>query len=495
MMTASDYTLQAPVPQAMSEFQQALGNIMGQIQDKKRMVAMAKAAYGQQGQPQGQDQLQPALGGGGVDPDTGDPSTSANALFGTPSGPTMPTGQPGSSGVLPPDPSQAWAAGTGAGSGPNTDGESPYALPAKKTSALRKALQLYNPDKEDQFDTMGKAELEGWIQGQQMKAANTMAGAKLQQMLKEGGYYDAHANYMNQRAAHEAQDDSESAAAGKAVNNYAAGQPITADDLQGYDVLGAMAPSSTKPTVAQLQAMQNTPQSRMLSAMATPGLGATGGPKMLDQLRRMGMIKDGAGAGTGQPFNWKSAAGNNYVGMDRTLMRDPAANEGSATPDVPGYQAVPDGRGGVQYLKTPTPQTPKVPTQFHATLDNISEQLANNQAVLDMSPQELKQTALGYQQTPENYLASAKRSLISNRLRARNTIDRYTTTGILTPDQRDQFYSEFGIANAAGPAGASRGGATNGVPMPSSKSQLKTGQVYATPRGAAKWDGSKFIAQ
>jgi uncharacterized protein YegP (UPF0339 family) len=37
------------------------------------------------------------------------------------------------------------------------------------------------------------------------------------------------------------------------------------------------------------------------------------------------------------------------------------------------------------------------------------------------------------------------------------------------------------------------GGATNALPMPASKADLKVGSTYDTPRGPAKWDGTNFV--
>ena len=38
------------------------------------------------------------------------------------------------------------------------------------------------------------------------------------------------------------------------------------------------------------------------------------------------------------------------------------------------------------------------------------------------------------------------------------------------------------------------GGASNVLPMPGSKGELKTGGVYNTARGPAKWDGNQFVS-
>jgi len=40
---------------------------------------------------------------------------------------------------------------------------------------------------------------------------------------------------------------------------------------------------------------------------------------------------------------------------------------------------------------------------------------------------------------------------------------------------------------------AGTGGATNALPMPANKADAVVGQIYNTPRGPAKWDGTNFV--
>jgi hypothetical protein len=63
----------------------------------------------------------------------------------------------------------------------------------------------------------------------------------------------------------------------------------------------------------------------------------------------------------------------------------------------------------------------------------------------------------------------------------------YRRMGITTPEQYAAHKAETGD-------GAPRAGQPTGLPMPSKKEDLKTGQVYETARGPARWDGKQFVS-
>jgi len=59
---------------------------------------------------------------------------------------------------------------------------------------------------------------------------------------------------------------------------------------------------------------------------------------------------------------------------------------------------------------------------------------------------------------------------------------------------RDFWSGEANFDPAKMYSGDASGGASNVLPMPGSKGELKTGGVYNTARGPAKWDGNQFVS-
>ena len=59
-----------------------------------------------------------------------------------------------------------------------------------------------------------------------------------------------------------------------------------------------------------------------------------------------------------------------------------------------------------------------------------------------------------------------------------------------------EYYGKKGAGKGTPPPGdrtSSSAAATNALPMPASKADLKAGSIYNTPRGPAKWDGTNFV--
>jgi hypothetical protein len=56
----------------------------------------------------------------------------------------------------------------------------------------------------------------------------------------------------------------------------------------------------------------------------------------------------------------------------------------------------------------------------------------------------------------------------------------------------DDFKKQFPSAKLPGPGAAATAGP---LPMPKTKEELKKDQTYQTPRGVARWDGTKFVLE
>jgi hypothetical protein len=151
-----------------------------------------------------------------------------------------------------------------------------------------------------------------------------------------------------------------------------------------------------------------------------------------------------------KPQSWQSPQGNPYVFMGHTIMPDrQPLDVNSMMGSAPeGYEPVQTGNNKLQYLKT----AKVLPPTFHTALDKVQEDIASAQATLQQpdtafkSPEDAK-TMRGY----------AQKRLGSAQARGKATIDRYHSTGYITPEQKDEMYQQLGLAAATAAPAAGTG--------------------------------------
>lgn len=160
----------------------------------------------------------------------------------------------------------------------------------------------------------------------------------------------------------------------------------------------------------------------------------------------------------GGPQSWTSPTGHPYVWMNKTLMPDrdqfdPSQMMGS----VPaGYEAVQTGKDHMSLVKTQK----ELPASFHSTMDKIQEDIAGAQGTLER-PDAGFTDAKGAPMKADQ--VKTMRQFATNRLKAaqtrgKATIDRYHTGGFITPEQRDDYYTQLGLDAATTPAAAAPAG-------------------------------------
>jgi hypothetical protein len=345
------------------------------------------------------------------------------------------------------------------------------ATDSKKAKALRQALKLYAPDMGDRADAMGLPELEGTMHGLALKSAQAAQAQQAQTRAAQLKLYETQtANQVQQMDAV------------KALQSLG----IDAGQMMSQPGPSALAPGDPE---AQMDPSEAAAPADFQAAL--PGLLARHGaafaaPQFDNSIQAM--LKTYAPKrGEEMPAGWTSPSGNPYVRYHNTLLPDRTAVDTSEINTPEGYDAVPDGKGGVKYVKLPTTPALKLPESFHKTMDDISQDVAASQSRLEMSDADFKADPIFKDQDPASIRAAAKRNLARAQARGKMTLQRYSR--YLQPDELDAAHAELGLP-------APKGGSAAAVePLPKSKTDLVKGKRYQTARGPAVWDGKQFMPE
>jgi len=181
------------------------------------------------------------------------------------------------------------------------------------------------------------------------------------------------------------------------------------------------------------------------------------------------------GEGTPTPQNWRSAGGNSYVTMGKQILPDRSAvNPDDVTPPA-GYEAVPDAKGNVKYLRTPGQKT--IPPAAQQQLTTYLNDYTSANDVLKASDDELKANPAGL--PPAQLRAAATTRLKRTQQNAKNLLDLQKKLGALDDDTHQSFLSNFGLGNAPASAGG------DGAVTPDASGRIpvwdKTGKKFTVP--------------
>ena len=157
----------------------------------------------------------------------------------------------------------------------------------------------------------------------------------------------------------------------------------------------------------------------------------------------------GTAAATETPQAWTSPQGNPYVMMGHTLMPDKSGMSPEDVTAPAGYSAVPNGKGGVQYLRDPSQKG--LPPAAQGKLTEYLNDITSANDILGQSNDELKANASGL--APDQLKASATARLKRSQQNAKNLLDLQKQMGTLTPEEHAGFYSQFGLGGTPGAAG------------------------------------------
>lgn len=343
----------------------------------------------------------------------------------------------------------------------------------------------------DQVDKMSLGELQGHMQAQAVKSAMANQAAQAQERQARAAELMMR-NEEAQAWPEFAKALMEQGPSGAAATAAPAASPEEQDLGNAQAPTSNVqpgAPGSAGPAVAPDGGAGNrfSPQA-IMGAMTK--MGSTN-PRLAAAMARTlipQMMNGGTATG---PQGWMSPAGNPFVYMGHTLMPDrpgfdPSTMMGGAQAPE-GYTAVPTGPNKVQYLKTAPPQ---LPSTFHSALDQVQGDVASAQSTLNQPD-----TAFKNADEAKTMRGYAQKRLDTATARGKATIDRYHLTGYLTDEQRDQFYDQLGLGKATQGKAAAPAADQKPAPLPKDKTMLKSGQIYATARGNAKWDGKQFVPQ
>lgn len=167
-------------------------------------------------------------------------------------------------------------------------------------------------------------------------------------------------------------------------------------------------------------------------------------------------MMNGEGA-TPMPVNWTDAQGNSWVVQGHNLQRsqpafDPAQFMGAdgTTTATGDYTPMPDGKGGVRYLKNAAKK--QIPPTMQSLLMKHLDDF--NDATTRLETPDADLTAAGLNpKTVRTSLSNRQKTALKN---GQTLIDTQHKLGNLSDDERDSFYQSFGISPQNGSAPSER---------------------------------------
>jgi hypothetical protein len=183
-------------------------------------------------------------------------------------------------------------------------------------------------------------------------------------------------------------------------------------------------------------------------------------------------MMNGEGGGAVAPQFITSPSGNHYAVLKNSMMNDnqrPAMDD-SQVPD--GYEAVPDGKGGMRYLRAPAAKT--IPPAAQNKLTEYLNDYSSANDILNSSDADLKANPAGL--PAATLRAGATARLKRTQTNAKNLLDMQQKLGALDDDTHGSFLQQFGLGGKAAAAPPAAGAAGGRVQV-----WDKTGKAFTVP--------------